>query len=118
MVTAERYDIDSERISEDKVILSHKEAADLLEVSPQAIHARVKAGTIPFVNVPHLGRRVYAPKFQEWCDLQHDLIIIQSRIVEITKDLDEKEVDISNAIKDLVKHDWTPDMLSRYEEIN
>ena len=118
MVTAERYDIDTERINEGVVFLSHKEAADLLGVSPQAIHYRVKVGSIPFVDIPHLGRRVYAPKFQEWCKLQRNLILVQDRLTEVSKDLLEEERFINKDIKELVEHDWTPDMMSRYEETN
>ncbi len=118
MVTAERYDIDAESINDGEIILSATYVAGILGVSHQAIHSRLKNGTIPFVDVPHLGRRVYAPKFREWCELQRDLILVQDRLAKASKDLLAEERFINKDIEELVERDWTVDMIERFPAIN
>ena len=91
-------------------ILPSYYVARIMGVSQQAIHDRLKRGTIPYVETDK-GRRVYAPKFWEWYNTSLRYNAIQKSIRHTEETLGPERDRLFESILKMAS-DWTPELSS------
>ena len=96
---------------ESRIVIPRAKVAEILGVTVHAVFYRLRAGTIPYVDIPGAGRQVYAPAFKGWYWKQRELSKVMEQIDEATKHLTDNKNVLKEEVRGLIKRDYIDEYL-------